>query len=99
MFDKDDLMRVPPEKISLHALMAECEAQSFKTSFRSNGIGVVPERRKQTGDRKQGKGQDPEPERAAMQFRWAEILPPPWGPEPVNDIYPDGREVELRNTW
>lgn len=94
LFDKE-IRTHDGEKCSLLALIAECEAQGFKTSW---GASVW--------DWYEASGQKPATvnrNRAVMQarkqniidFKWADYLPMLRFPDPVVDIYSDGREVEV----
>ena len=99
LFDKGPVISSPGEHCSLLKLIAECEAVGFKTS---HGIGAMAwwelgNKKPATVNRMKGDLQ--KRKQALMEFKWAEILTPGRLPEPVVDIYADGREVLLRDLW
>jgi hypothetical protein len=99
LFDKHPVPIIPEEKCTLLALIGECEAQGFRTS---SGISAwdwfkLGGQKQETVNR--ARAEVMARKQAVMEFRWADVLPAQRLPEPVIDIYPDGREVALNNLW
>ncbi len=96
LFDKDILIP-DDEKCSLMALIAECEAQDFKTSWGASALEWYASSGQKPATVNRNRAIMQARKQKLMAFKWADILPPLTLPDPVIDIYPDGQEFPVHS--
>lgn len=94
LFDKD-IPLPDSKKCSLLNLIAECEAQRFTTSWGASALEWYTLSGHKNATLNRNRAAIHGRKRKILGFSWADVLPPIRLPNPVVDIYPDGREVEV----
>ena len=92
LFDKDTPACIPTEKFSVHALIAECEAQGFRTSFGFSAWDWFCAKGQKPATISRLRPKVQAHKQSAMKFSWAGMLPENWWNTVVVDIHEDGTQ-------
>lgn len=98
LFDPASISPSPTGKFALKALLAECEAQGFKTSFGMGALEWYGMNGIEKATLARTTAEVHRRELELRQFSWANLLPAE-PPVPVVDIYSDGREEPCELHW
>lgn len=97
-FDSKSDLKSFTKKCSLHALVAECEAQNFITSFGMYVWDWFADGKKATTIARL-RSMITAHKHEAMQFSWSELLPEFYGQKPLVDISCTGKEIIVEHPW